>query len=601
MKEKIQALRNMRFFQSKKSGVMLAVVYPIVLCFLAEIGQSQSITQILKFTWTRFGVFLFSTLLIAMIYWILGLLVKKMWISTLLTGVLFMLISAVEYHKYIVTGSHFQFGDLSMVTGFADVTKFARLQFNPLLFILILLMFLYVGVMWLTGYELKGAFWKRCSACVLMAGITVISIIVPAFFTPVCEVFGIDNTVTYNSYSEEERFENNNLISNFTVSINQTISSSVSEPEEYSEQTIEKILENSKPSDEEILAVQQNETSEKVKPNVIFIMSESYGDFRRLTDDLENADQIYSDLDAVAAEGVSGTSMVPTFGNGTVKTEFELMFGLPVKSLGNAGIPHKLLKSGVEQDTFANMYKDVGYNTTYIHPFRSTFYDREDVYSEYGFDQMIFEDDFTAPVENFRNYINDDTAFRQAEEVMKSTDGPDYIHITTMQNHQPFIDGIGEEVDNYFEGIQLSNQALRDFTERLKTWDEPVILVFTGDHFPFFSPDCDYYNQIGITVDNCEKLYKKTWIVWNNYELDTSSLPTNQLFSTFYLPHYIFQLAGFSTPFVDVMMDVFEEEPLYSVALNPTTSSELLDLLTYDRTIGENYSEIDGRRFNFND
>ena len=601
MKEKIQALRNMRFFKSKKSGVMLAVVYPIVLCFLAEIGQSQSITQILKFTWTRFGVFLFSTLLIAMIYWILGLLVKKMWISTLLTGVLFMLISAVEYHKYIVTGSHFQFGDLSMVTGFADVTKFARLQFNPLLFILILLMFLYVGVMWLTGYELKGAFWKRCSACVLMAGITVISIIVPAFFTPVCEVFGIDNTVTYNSYSEEERFENNNLISNFTVSINQTISSSVSEPEEYSEQTIEKILENSKPSDEEILAVQQNETSEKVKPNVIFIMSESYGDFRRLTDDLENADQIYSDLDAVAAEGVSGTSMVPTFGNGTVKTEFELMFGLPVKSLGNAGIPHKLLKSGVEQDTFANMYKDVGYNTTYIHPFRSTFYDREDVYSEYGFDQMIFEDDFTAPVENFRNYINDDTAFRQAEEVMKSTDGPDYIHITTMQNHQPFIDGIGEEVDNYFEGIQLSNQALRDFTERLKTWDEPVILVFTGDHFPFFSPDCDYYNQIGITVDNCEKLYKKTWIVWNNYELDTSSLPTNQLFSTFYLPHYIFQLAGFSTPFVDVMMDVFEEEPLYSVALNPTTSSELLDLLTYDRTIGENYSEIDGRRFNFND
>ena len=601
MKEKIQALRNTRFFRWEKSGILVCAVFPIVLCFFAELGHSQSVSEFLHFTWTRFGVFVFSTLLISAVFWVLGLLFKRMWISTLLTGSLFMLISAVEYHKYVVTGSHFQFGDLFMVTGFADVTKFARLQFNPLLFLLIMLMFLYVGLVWLTGFQLKGAFWKRCSVCTLMAGMTVLMIIVPAFFSPVCEVFGIDNTVTYNSYSDEERFENNNLISNFTVSINQTIASSVSEPEEYSEQTIEKILETSRPEEEEVQPVQQNDTDAAVKPNVIFIMSESYGDFRRLTNNLPDGDEIYAGLDAVAAEGVTGTSMVPTFGNGTVKTEFELMFGLPVKSLGNAGIPHKLLKSGVEQDTFANMYKDVGYNTTYIHPFRSTFYDREDVYSEYGFDQMIFEDDFTVPTENFRSYINDDTAFRQAEEVMKSTDGPDYIHITTMQNHQPFIDGIGEEVDNYFEGIELSNEALRDFTERLKSWDEPVILVFTGDHFPFFSPECNYYNEIGITVDNCEKLYEKTWIVWNNYGLDTSSLPTGQMFSTFYLPHYIFRLAGFSTPFVDVMMDVFEEEPLYSVALNPTTTSELLDLLTYDRTIGENYSEIDGKRFNFND
>ena len=42
-------------------------------------------------------------------------------------------------------------------------------------------------------------------------------------------------------------------------------------------------------------------------------------------------------------------------------------------------------------------------------------------------------------------------------------------------------------------------------------------------------------------------------------------------------------------------------EPVYSVAVNPSTESELLDMLTYDRTIGENYSEIDGRKMNFND
>ena len=94
-----------------------------------------------------------------------------------------------------------------------------------------------------------------------------------------------------------------------------------------------------------------------------------------------------------------------------------------------------------------------------------------------------------------------------------------------MQNHQPYLDDQGGELENYFDGIQTSNEALREFTNFLKTFDEPTILVFTGDHFPFFTPECNYYRDMGITVDNCEKLYEKTWLVWNNYDLDTSSLP----------------------------------------------------------------------------
>ena len=596
MRNMIQRLRETRFFRWKGAGPLLAGVFPIVLCIFAELGQMQDLSDLLAFTWTNFGVFLFSCLLIAVVFWTVALIVRRVWISGAVTGALFMIISAVEYHKYVVTGSHFQFSDLYMATGFADVSKFARLKFNPLLFVLILLTALYVFAMFAAGWRLKGRFWKQCSMAAVMAGVTAIAILVPAFFAPVCQVFGIDDTVTYNSYSEDARFENNNLITNFTVSMNQSMKSTVSEPEEYSEETIEQILTSSnQEEDQEAMA----QPEEAVKPNVVFIMSESYADFRRLYD-VENGDEIYGAFDEVCAEGVTGTSVVPTFGNGTVRTEFELMFGLPVKSLNNVEIPHKLLKSGVEQDTFANMYKEAGYSTTYIHPFRSNFYDREDVYSEYGFDRMIFDDDFTVETHQFRDYIDDDTAFHQAEEVMASTDGPDYIHITTMQNHQPFIDDKGEEVDNYFDGVQESNEALRDFTNRLKESAEPTIIVFTGDHFPFFSPESSFYNDIGINVDNCSKLYEKTWLVWNNYGLDTSSLPEETI-STFYLPHLVYRLAGQENPFVETMLEEMELEPVYSVAVNPTTESELLDMLTYDRVIGENYSEVDGRMMNFND
>lgn len=587
MRSLISKLRNLKFFRSKKIAICLVVLFPVVLYCCAEIGQMQSLSSMLHFTWNRFRVAVFGCLLIAAIFWTLNFLFRRVWIGATITGLLFMTISAVEYHKYAMTGCHLMFSDLIFVNGIADVSKFARLKFNVPLFILILLIACYVICIWLTGMQVKASLPRRCSMAVVVGGITVMSIVVPAFFAPVCSVFGIDNTTTYNTYDSDARFANNNLITDFTVSINQTITSSVQEPEEYSAEVIDDLL----------VPVEAEPTS--VKPNIIYIMSESFGDFRRLGN-VENADKIYAAFDEVLEESAHGTSVVPTYGNGTVRTEFELMFGLPVKSLNNAGIPHNLLKSGVEQDTFANMYKKQGYNTTYIHPYRSNFYDRDDVYSEYGFDQMIFMDDFTVPVNYYRNFIDDDTAFRQAEEVLKSTDSPDYIHITTMQNHQPYLDDQGEEVSNYFDGIQVSNEALKEFINFLKTFDEPVILVFTGDHFPFFTPECNYYRDLGINVDNCEKLYEKTWLVWNNYGLDTSSLPT-ETFSTFYLPHLVYQLAGFENPFVDTVLEEMKKEPIYSVAVNPTTNSELLDLLTYDRTMGNSYSEPGHADMNIDD
>lgn len=588
MKQAVLRLKQSRFFASKRTAWILAGLYPILIYCFAELGQMQSLSEIFSFTWSHIRVAAFGCLVVAAVFWTVNFLCRQIWIGAAVTGVLFMTISTVEYHKYFVTGCHLLFTDLIFVKGIADVSKFARLHFNPLLFFLILLMALLTACIWLTGARLKGSLPKRAVLAVTVSGVTALSVAVPAFFAPVCKVFGIDNTPTHNVYDDDQRFSNNNLITNFAVSINQTMTSVVQEPDNYSQTAIDGLL----PSVEE-------EPAAAVKPNVVYIMSESYGDFRRLGN-VENGDAIYAAFDQVLSESAHGTSVVPTYGNGTVRTEFELMFGLPVKSLNNAGIPHQLLKSGVEQDTFANMYKSQGYRTAYIHPYRSNFYDRKDVYSEYGFDQMLFMDNLTVDVNYYRNFIDDDTAFRQAESLLESTDDPIYIHITTMQNHQPYLDDQGEEVSNYFDGIWTSNEALLDFVNFLKAFDEPTILVFTGDHFPFFTPACNYYRNLGITVDNCEKLYEKTWLVYNNYGLDTSSLP-EETFSTFYLPHLVYRLAGFESPFVDAVLKEMETRPVYSVAVNPSTNSELLDLLTYDRTMGNSYSEPEHMEMNIDD
>ena len=133
MSRLIQWLRESRFFRSEITKRVLILAFPIVLYWFAELGQCQNLSQMLSFTWNRFRVALFGCLLVAAIFWTLAFLVRRVWISAAVTGLLFMTISTVEYHKYYVTGCHLLFSDLIFVKGIADVSKFARLHFNVLL------------------------------------------------------------------------------------------------------------------------------------------------------------------------------------------------------------------------------------------------------------------------------------------------------------------------------------------------------------------------------------------------------------------------------------------------------------------------------------
>ena len=82
-----------------------------------------------------------------------------------------------------------------------------------------------------------------------------------------------------------------------------------------------------------------------------------------------------------------------------------------------------------------------------------------------------------------------------------------------------------DEFVNYLSRLQHSADGLADFLERLSQIDEPTIVLFVGDHFPSLRGDDGIYSQLNITSENCSTLYEQRYILWNNYGLDTSSLP----------------------------------------------------------------------------
>lgn len=160
-----------------------------------------------------------------------------------------------------------------------------------------------------------------------------------------------------------------------------------------------------------------------------------------------------------------------------------------------------------------------------------------------------------------------------------------------MQNHQPYNLGDGDEITNYLTWIQHTNEGLSAFLDELEQIDEPTLVLFVGDHFPSLRGEDSVYNQLGLNGSNCSKLYEQTYFIWSNYDADYSSVPEENI-SFFYMPYVIMNIIDAPhDAFIDTMMEYMETTPVYSEEYaSQIERDEQLDMLTYDRVIGDVYS-----------
>jgi hypothetical protein len=270
-----------------------------------------------------------------------------------------------------------------------------------------------------------------------------------------------------------------------------------------------------------------------------------------------------------------------------------MIFGIPLKSLGSPNVPQNILKNN-EQLTFPLYYKSFGYHTAYIHPFRSDFYSRDEAYPSYGFDDLYFIDNMPANIYNYRRFTDDGAVFDNIGYLIENTEEPLYAVTMTMQNHMPYE---SEDANNtqtafeyYLDGIKNTSDKLEKFTEYLKTIDEPTILLFIGDHFPFFDQGSDVYENMGINADNVSSLYNQKYLVWSNQNYDYSAF--DRTMSAFYLPHMLSKTINMpASPFMKFMEAKLKTVPVYTLNDFSTANDSELDLISFDRVLGEQYSD----------
>ncbi len=569
---------------------LLLLLYPFFIVCMAELNQDKYPSKLVLFITDHPTIMLFNVLIAALIFGGLLLLLKSGWLSALIESLIYMALSVTELFKYNTNGNHLIMTDMKLFRSIKSLTAFAYIKITPrlLLYLGICLVFIFLLFWFNPRIEKRMRLYKRLVpgfAC-LIACVMVVT--VPAVSKPVYALFQLDTKMADNTFILNEKFDNNGFLAFFMQTGSENLSNQLEEPEGYDE--------NSGSMVNRYLAsdVAAMDFANGVKPNVIEIMSESYADFRAFSEELDELgytglQSYYDGFDQAAANGFDGTLITPTYASYTVRTEFELLFGLPVKSLNDPNMPQRTLLNR-QQPTVPAYYKSWGYHTAYVHPYLASFYNRNSIYANFYFDTMIFEDEFTVPVSTYGEYIDDEVIYNQIEALIDASDEPLYLHTTTMQNHQPYAEGDSEdEFINYLKRIQHSTDALAAFFERLEQLNEPTIVFFVGDHYPSLRGDDGIYSQLNITSENCDTLYQQHYILWSNYDVDTTVLEENDGVSMFYAPYLMMELIGAPRDsFTQTMMDEMKTEPVYSTNYMPMQeANEKLDTLTYDRILGD--------------
>jgi len=585
------ALREKNTEKYKWLNLALLILFPVFISFMAEINQFKKVTSFGKFLVERPSVILFDVTAAGIIFILLLAAFRKGWVAAVIQSFVFMALSITELFKYGTNGNHLILSDMKLIRSAKSLKSFAYIRITPALIIycaivvaVVLLIFHFNPVL---PHHVP---FKRAIAGIVCAILCTGMIIVPSFYNPVYKLFKLDTTAATNAFLLNEKFDNNSFLAFLVETASESYSNRLSVPENYGAELVDNIT-------DDVQVANAAGFKDGIQPNVIVIMSESYADFR-VFDELGIDDKYYEGFDKARSEGYAGTAITPTYASYTVRSEFELLFGLPVRGINAPNMPQRVLAER-EQPALAQYYKSWGYKTAYVHPFLGSFYSRNRIYDQFGFDEMIFHDDidnvtdFTVPVEHYGTYVDDKTVYDQLYDLVKTTDEPIYIHTTTMQNHQPYDQGEDpdDELGNYLQWIQHSNEGLTVFLDELKQLDEPTLVFFVGDHFPSMRGETSVYNQLDLNGSNCSILYEQEYFIWDNYGADYSCVPENPV-SFFYMPYVLIDIIGAPhDEFIEKMNGFMETVPVYSVDYNEgTPDNEELDVLTYDRVIGDVYS-----------
>jgi phosphoglycerol transferase MdoB-like AlkP superfamily enzyme len=270
----------------------------------------------------------------------------------------------------------------------------------------------------------------------------------------------------------------------------------------------------------------QPPTDPSALPDIVVIQSESFFD-PSIVRGYEHAD-LTPNLRRLAAHGTAGALHVPTFGGGTIRTEFEMLTGLSLRYFEDLQFPYLQLNHKTVPGLVRTL-KAHGYETVAVHGNDPAFWNRNVAFKALGFDRFVSRADFPANAPNDGKYMADSAMTDEIMAQLNDSGPPQFLFAISIEAHGPYdvppadpaardsipvppgVEGKDKlELQNYLYHMQHADHELGRLAALLAKRDRPTLLLFYGDHLPALT---DVYHTLGFVNGDDMLAEPGTWLL----------------------------------------------------------------------------------------
>ena len=531
----------------------VGLVYSLLTAALALLCTEWIQRGTLENLWVKYiqyheEAFLAAGILLWLVYELVFSLTRWHPLAVLVTGCVGCIPATVTFFKLQLRSEPFFPWDLAQVSEAADVASAAGLtmQNSMTATLLIFAMLIYVAF-WIPVpkrrwyWRVPGTVLFAAAAAALIGGVFLDS-----------ERSQSELRVTPDMWNQARYYRNYGVITAFLTNI-QTLQ--IQQPANYSANSIAELVQTTQKKAkfrknlfEGSYGSQSKDQQTVSQPDILYIMDESFWDAAELEAyGVEFDRELTPNLTRLRGQAAYGKAYSPSFGGGTCDVEFEALTGYSVSFLPNGSKPYQ---QHVTKPMFAlpNYLKTQGYQTAAVHCFWAKYWSRDTAYPNLGLDTFLSLEKMHGVNKVRKHYwtsglVTDDSMadqiIQQYESMKASSDAPVFLHAVTMQNHTNYNkDNYPDDervkvlehpaglkastvgaLEDFATGIRDADAMLGKLTEYFSQVDEPVILVFWGDHYNPIDSNYDVFTRSGYASDSSAdpKLHQTTLLMWSNY------------------------------------------------------------------------------------
>lgn len=533
----LQKLKNL-FSKDDFKSLLQFVYLSLIINLLIEILNRSSLLGALKHVVTNPFVFIYNTLIVLLTFSVAFLVKRRLFVATIVSVIWigFAITNAVLL-SFRVTP--FTAVDLSLMN---EAIPMIHVYLSNWQIVLLIVGGIVVG----TGIVLlfifapkykKGVSRIRNAVCIV------------ALFSSILLLtsLGISTkSLAKNFGNLADAYKDYGFVYCFTNSL---VNTGIDKPKDYCEEKMEELAEDSLTTPSDI------EEDKKQTPNIIMIQLESLYDVTLMKDYTYSEDPL-PNYHALQEKFSHGFLNVPSVGAGTANTEFEILTGMNLDFFGPGEYPYKTILKEKTSESIAYNLKELNYSTHAIHNNDGTFYGRNQVFSNLGFDTFTSLEYMHNVELNPMGWAKDNVLVDEIIKSLKSTKEQDFVYTISVQGHGRYpgseddfsvtdsqtlssasetnerpqytlnegytpsadsitVDGIAEDdrcaFEYYVNQIHEMDAVLGTLINELEKLDEDVVLVFYGDHLP----------SLGIEPSDLENdnIYQTSYVIWDNMDL----------------------------------------------------------------------------------